>query len=128
MAAYWLLDFWPYNVYKLRLYGSLFLFLISEVHPPTTTTESSTSTRIIPPQTTRKPRRKGSRNRNRKRQREQLHRMQNRETTSFSPILTEEEKVIEEVNHISFIINEEKGEFGKYICWLYISRVSRKLD
>jgi len=76
-----------------------------QVHPPTTTTTEST-TQII----TEKPKRK-NRKRNRKRQR-QRHREQHLdEQQDEIEEISEEGQVIEEVNHISFIINEDKGTY-----------------
>lgn len=87
-------------------YTTVFITQITyytEVHPPTTTTTEST-TQII----TEKPKRK-NRKRNRKRQR-QRHREQHLdEQQDEIEEISEEGQVIEEVNHISFIINEDKG-------------------
>ena len=89
--------------FSTALKNQLEIFIL-EVHPPTTTTESTTQ--II----TEKPRRK-NRKRNRKRQRErhrEQHQDQQDEDVPLEEI-SEEGQVIEEVNHISFIINEDKG-------------------
>ena len=88
-------------------YTTVFITQITyytEVHPPTTTTTEST-TQII----TEKPKRK-NRKRNRKRQR-QRHREQHLdEQQDEIEEISEEGQVIEEVNHISFIINESDSK------------------
>ena len=86
--------------------------ITTEVHPPTTTTTTTTTTTIILPDSTRKPRRRGEkRRRNKKRQREHQRAIEEEKEIEE---LEEEEKVIEEVNHISFIINEEKGKINGF--------------
>ena len=87
----------------IALKNQLEIFIL-EVHPPTTTTESTTQ--II----TEKPRRK-NRKRNRKRQRERHREQHQDQQDEDAPLeeISEEGQVIEEVNHISFIINEDKG-------------------
>jgi hypothetical protein len=96
---------------------SCFLILFHnflEVLPPTTTTTTTTTvstTEIILPPPTRRPRRK-NRKRNRKRQREQnggQHHPEDAEEESDDMENEGEETVFEEVNHISFTINEGKG-------------------
>ena len=86
---------------------SLYLptFATTEVHPPTTTTTTESTTRIL----TEKPRRK-NRKRNRKRQRERHRDQQMKQEKEDADISEAEGHVIEEVNHISFIINEDKGK------------------
>ena len=79
-------------------------FATTEVHPPTTTTTTESTTRIL----TEKPRRK-NRKRNRKRQRERHRDQQMKQEKEQADISEAEGHVIEEVNHISFIINEDKG-------------------
>ena len=86
--------------------------LFSEVHPPTTTTTTESTSTLTEHN---KPRRK-NRKRNRKRQRErhreeQLRNVNENHEENMETEISEKGQVIEEVNHISFIINEEKGEF-----------------
>ena len=93
----------------------LFIFLTNyvEVMPPTTTTTTKSTTEIILPPpitTTRRPRRNKNRRKNRnKRPKEQLQFEQTVEKKDQNG------RVIEEVNHISFVINEEKGKKERYI-------------
>ena len=81
--------------------------------PPTTTTTTKSTTEIILPPpitTTRRPRRNKNRRKNRnKRPKEQLQFEQTVEKKDQNG------RVIEEVNHISFVINEEKGKKERYI-------------
>ena len=81
--------------------------------PPTTTTTTKSTTEIILPPpitTTRRPRRNKNRRKNRnKRPKEQLQFEQTVEKKDQNG------RVIEEVNHISFVINEEKGKKKKDI-------------
>ena len=81
--------------------------------PPTTTTTTKSTTEIILPppiMTTRRPRRNKNRRKNRnKRPKEQLQFEQTVEKKDQNG------RVIEEVNHISFVINEEKGKKERYI-------------
>ena len=81
--------------------------------PPTTTTTTMSTTEIILPppiMTTRRPRRNKNRRKNRnKRPKEQLQFEQTVEKKDQNG------RVIEEVNHISFVINEEKGKKERYI-------------
>ena len=79
--------------------------------PPTTTTTTMSTTEIIlpPPITTKRPRRNKNRRKNRKRPKEQLQFEQTVEKKDQNG------RVIEEVNHISFVINEEKGKKERYI-------------
>ena len=95
---------------------------ISEVAPPTTTTTTTTTTTIAtepPPPTSEKPKRDKKRRRNRKRQRtshrESLNHLDQDHEQEINDLEAKKDdhesnsKVFEEVNHISFIINEEKG-------------------
>ena len=96
---------------------------ISEVAPPTTTTTTTTTTTIAtepPPPTSEKPKRDKKRRRNRKRQRtshrESLNHLDDHEQEINDLEAKKDDhesnsKVFEEVNHISFIINEEKGMY-----------------
>jgi len=94
--------------------------------PPTTTTTTKSTTEIILPppiMTTRRPRRNKNRRKNRnKRPKEQLQFEQTVEKKDQNG------RVIEEVNHISFVINEEKGSYEiNQGAWIYRTTIGYQM-
>ena len=81
--------------------------------PPTTTTATKSTTEIIlPPPIMTTKRARWNKNRRRNRNKCPKEQLQFEQTVEKKD---QNGRVIEEVNHISFVINEEKGKKERYI-------------